>query len=77
MPARSPSPRTFTGAPLRTAPASTSSSTPTVPPPGNSSASRPALTTWYSTLKRFLKPLSFGSRMWSGIWPPSKPAGTW
>ena len=35
------------------------------------------LTTWYSTRKRFLKPLSLGSRMWSGIWPPSKPAGTW
>ena len=38
---------------------------------------RPTLTTWYSTRKRFLKPLSFGSRMWIGIWPPSNPAGTW
>ena len=50
---------------------------PTVPPSGNSSASRATFTTWNSTRKRFLKPLSFGSRMCIGIWPPSKPAGTW
>src|SRR5687767_566870 len=30
------------------------------------------LMAWYSTRKGFLNPLSFGSRMCSGIWPPSK-----
>src|SRR3954447_4478490 len=38
---------------------------------------RSRLTTWNSTLKGFLKPLSLGSRMWIGIWPPSKAGGTW
>ena len=46
------------------------------PPAGNRVASWPTLTTWNSTRKRFLKPLSFGSRMCSGSWPPSNPAGT-
>src|SRR6478752_2310538 len=31
----------------------------------------PTLTTSYSVLKRFLKPRSFGIRMWRGVWPPS------
>ena len=31
---------------------------------------------WYSTRNGLLKPLSFGMRMCSGIWPPSNPAGT-
>src|SRR3954453_14542437 len=38
---------------------------------------RSRFTTWNSTLNGFLKPLSLGSRMWIGIWPPSKLAGTW
>src|SRR5436190_1901453 len=73
----SPLPRTFTGRPLRTAPTATSSSTPTVRPCGNSSLSFARLTTWCSTRLGFLKRRSFGSRMCSGIWPPSKLAGTW
>ncbi len=73
----SPLPRTLTGWFLRTAPAATSSSTPTVPPSGNSAASWATLTTWNSTLFGFLKPLSLGSRMCIGICPPSKDAGTW
>ena len=44
-------------------------------PRGYSSASRSRLTTWYSTRNGFLKPCSFGSRMCSGICPPSKPVG--
>src|SRR6266571_4295090 len=74
-PPSSPVPSTFTGWFLRTAPASASSSGPIAPPSGNSSASRSRLTTWYVTLNRFLKPLSFGSRMWMGICPPSNEAG--
>ncbi len=35
----------------------------------------PMFTTSYSTLNRFLKPRSFGMRMWSGVWPPSNQAG--
>ncbi len=35
----------------------------------------PTFTTSYSTLKRFLKPRSFGMRMWSGVWPPSNQGG--
>ena len=42
------------------------------PPSGNSAASSARLTTWYSTRNGFLKPLSLGSRMCSGICPPSK-----
>ena len=30
---------------------------------------------WYSTRNGLLKPFSFGMRMCSGIWPPSKPTG--
>src|SRR4029079_8415544 len=73
----SPWPSTLTGWPSRTGPFATSSSMPTVPPSGKSSPRRSRFTTWNSTLNGFLKPLSFGSRMWSGIWPPSKAAGTW
>src|SRR4029078_5938379 len=70
-------PRTLTGSPTRTAPLATRSATPMVPPSGKRKPRRSRLTTWNSTLNGFLKPLSFGSRMWSGIWPPSKAAGTW
>src|SRR6516225_2378396 len=35
---------------------------------------RPTLTIWYSTRPGFLKP-RFGTRRWSGIWPPSNHAG--
>ena len=35
----------------------------------------PMLTTSYSTLKRFLKPRSFGIRRWRGVWPPSNHGG--
>ena len=35
----------------------------------------PTFTTSYSILKRFLKPRSFGMRMWSGVCPPSNQAG--
>ena len=63
--------------PGRTAPASASESGETVPPSGKSSASRATFTTWYSIRKRLRKPFSFGSRMWIGIWPPSKPGETW
>src|SRR5215207_9197104 len=76
MPPRSPLPRTLTSRFGRTAPATTNSSGPTVPPSGNNLARSSTLTTWYSTRKRFLKPLSLGSRMWIGICPPSNPAGT-
>ena len=38
---------------------------------------RSRLTTWYSVRNRLVKPLSLGSRMCSGICPPSKDAGTW
>src|SRR3954465_12459531 len=54
-----------------------SSSTVIWPPSGKSSPRRSRFTTWNSTRKGFLKPFSFGSRMWIGIWPPSKAAGTW
>jgi hypothetical protein len=73
----SPEPSTLTGRPSRTAPLVTRSSTPTVPPSGKRSLIRSRLTTWNSTLNGFLKPFSFGSRMWMGICPPSKLAGTW
>src|SRR5699024_9834160 len=73
----SPEPSTLTGWFLRTAPLATSSSTVTVPPSGNSSCRVARFTTWYSTRKGLVKPRSFGSRMCSGICPPSKPAGTW
>src|SRR6478752_4188176 len=45
-PFRSPSPSTLTFWFLRTAPAATSSATPTVPPCGNSVAKSPTLITW-------------------------------
>ena len=35
----------------------------------------PTFTTSYSILNRFLKPRSFGMRMWSGVWPPSNQGG--
>jgi large subunit ribosomal protein L15 len=73
----SPLPSTLTGRPGRTAPRAARSSTPTVPPSGKSSLMRSRLTTWNSTLNGFLNPFSLGSRMWSGIWPPSKAAETW
>src|SRR5262245_5062584 len=72
-----PVPSTLTGRPLRTAPLATRSSTVTSPPSGYSTASLSRLTTWYSTRNGLRKPLSFGTRMCSGIWPPSKDAGTW
>ena len=40
---------------------------------GNSSPRAETLTTWYSFLNGLLKPRSFGRRMYSGSWPPSKP----
>src|SRR4051812_8211185 len=72
MPPRSPVPSTLTGWPRRTAPASARASGPIVPPCGNSAAIRSRLTTWNTTLFGFLKPASFGSRMCSGVCPPSK-----
>src|SRR3954452_10502663 len=71
-PPRSPVPRTLTGRPRRTAPASARLSGLIEPPWGNSAAIRSRLTTWNTTLFRFLNPDSFGSRMCSGVWPPSK-----
>ncbi len=73
----SPEPSTLTGRPSRTAPLATSASMPTEPPSGNRLPSRSRLTTWNSSLKGFLNPFSLGSRMWIGIWPPSKATGTW
>src|SRR4051795_2843237 len=72
MPPRSPVPRTLTGWPRRTAPASARLSGLIEPPCGKSAAIRSRLTTWKTTLFRFLNPDSFGSRMCSGVWPPSK-----
>src|ERR687885_1106539 len=76
MPPSSPVPRTFTGWPRRTAPASARLSGLIEPPCGNSDAIRSRLTTWKTTLFRFLNPDSLGSRMCSGVWPPSKRAET-
>src|SRR3954471_1149806 len=73
-PPSSPEPSTLTGWPLRTAPAWPRPPGPISPPFGNSSASRSRLTTWKTTLFLFLKPFSFGSRMWMGIRPPSNAA---
>src|SRR4051812_7823285 len=73
-PPSSPVPSTFTGWPRRTAPASARESGFTEPPWGNSVAIRSRLTTWNTTLFRFLKPESLGSRMCSGVWPPSNRA---
>src|SRR5262249_18526885 len=75
-PRRWPEPSTLTGAPRRTAPASTRVTGSTAPPSGKSWASRSTFTTWYSTRNRLRKPLSLGSRMWRGIWPPSKAGET-
>ena len=75
-PPRSPVPSTLTGWPRRTAPASASESGSIEPPCGNSAAIRSRLTTWNTTLFGLLKPVSLGSRMWSGVWPPSKRADT-
>src|SRR5919106_925722 len=72
----SPVPRTLTGRPARTAPFATRSSTVTSPPFGYSDASLSRLTTWNSTRNGLRKPLSLGSRMCSGICPPSKRAET-
>src|SRR3954467_4989280 len=76
MPPRSPVPSTLTGWPRRTAPASARASGLMDPPCGNSAAIRSRLTTWNTTLFRFLKPDSLGRRMCSGVCPPSKRAGT-
>src|SRR5690625_4574609 len=73
----SPLPSTLTGWFLRTAPLATRSSTVTEPPSGKSSCRVDRFTTWNSTRKGLLKPRSLGSRMCSGICPPSKPNGTW
>src|SRR5829696_5853853 len=73
-PPSSPVPRTLTGWLRRTAPASASVSGFTRPPCGNRAAIRSRLTTWKTTLFGLLKPESFGSRMCSGVWPPSKRA---
>src|SRR5690606_1144877 len=73
----SPVLRTFTGAPLRTAPLATRSSTVTSPPSGNSELILSRLTTWCVGLNGFLKPRSFGRRMWIGVDPPSKLGLTW
>src|SRR5215211_4723606 len=75
-PPRSPVPSTLTGWPRRTAPASARLSGLIEPPSGNSAAIRSRFTTWKTTLLRFLKPDSLGSRMCSGVWPPSKRAET-
>src|SRR3954454_9460620 len=71
-PPRSPVPRTLTGWPRRTAPASARLSGLIEPPWGKSAGIRSRLTTWKTTLFGFLKPDSLGSRMCSGVWPPSK-----
>src|SRR5215218_7401860 len=73
-PPRSPVPRTLTGWLRRTAPASASVSGFTGPPCGNSAAIRSRLTTWKTTLFGLLKPESLGSRMCSGVCPPSNRA---
>src|ERR671921_1380553 len=73
-PPRSPVPRTLTGWLRRTAPASTRVSGFTGPPCGNSAAIRSRLTTWKTTLFGLLKPESLGSRMCSGVCPPSNRA---
>src|SRR3712207_5770691 len=73
-PPRSPVPRTFTGWPRRTAPAAARLSGFTEPPWGNRAAIRSRLTTWKTTLFRFLKPESLGSRMCNGVCPPSNRA---
>src|SRR5918997_7189894 len=73
-PPRSPVPSTFTGWPRRTAPASARVSGLIEPPWGNKDAIRSRLTTWKTTLFGFLKPESLGSRMCSGVCPPSKRA---
>src|SRR3954463_10482829 len=75
--ARSPLPRIFTSCPRRTAPFDASTSGSTSPPSGNSAERRSRFTTWYSVRNGFLKPLSLGVRMCSGIWPPSNASGTW
>src|SRR3954470_21542091 len=74
MPPRSPVPRILTGWPRRTAPASARLSGLIEPPCGNSAAIRSRLTTWKTTLFGLLNPDSLGSRMCSGVWPPSKRA---
>src|SRR5581483_5749008 len=67
---RSPRPRTFTSAPLWVSPFAWSDSGVTSSRPDASMTSR--LMAWYSTRNGFLNPLSFGTRMCSGICPPSK-----
>src|SRR5699024_8241526 len=47
------------------------------PPVGNRVDSLSRLTTWNGTFVGFLNPRSFGRRMCIGVWPPSKPCGTW
>src|SRR5215208_5385105 len=73
-PPRSPVPSTLTGWPRRTAPASARLSGSIAPPCGNRAAIRSRLTTWNTTLLLFLKPESLGSRMCSGVCPPSNRA---
>src|SRR5699024_6587196 len=72
----SPLPRTLTGCLARTRPAATRSATATSPPFGKAFSRSETFTTWKMTLLLFLNPLSFGRRICSGIWPPSKYAGT-
>src|SRR5918994_316710 len=69
----SPRPRTLTRAPLPVRPLACSDAGSTSSRPVASRTSR--LMAWYSTRNGLLKPRSLGTRMWSGIWPPSKPAG--
>ena len=73
----SPLPSTFTGCPCAHRALGDQVGDGTSPPSGNSVASLARLTTWYSTRNGFLKPRSLGSRMCSGICPPSKRSGTW
>src|SRR6056297_142220 len=74
----SPRASTFTNDFLRTSPLAASVSGVTVASPVSSinalRASR--LTAWYSTRNGLLNPFSFGTRCFSGVWPPSKPRAT-
>ena len=63
---------TVTGAALADLPPDASTSN---APRSASAPMAPTLTTSYSILNRFLKPRSFGMRMWSGVWPPSNQGG--
>src|SRR5699024_8031426 len=73
----SPVPRIFRGCFGRTAPLATQSATVPTPASGNRVGSLSRLTTWNVTSVGFLYARSFGRRMCIGVWPPSKPCGTW